>query len=143
MKKVFDWMLVLVMLSMVLFLPVMALAEGETVSGVDWTPIIVAVIGMVGTVMSAMLARVWMSYVKPWLEQKGLSDAAVIVVDAVEALLGRYCGEDKWALALDRMRDRGYDVNSDAVLDALKAAWKQLDLRQIAAGEKILPADNG
>ena len=78
----------------------------------------------------------WVKYVKPWLEQRDLTDAAKIVVEAVEALLGRYCGEDKWKLALEKMAERGFYTDSQQVIDALKAAWKQLDMAMIAAGEK-------
>ena len=70
------------------------------------------------------------------IRDRDLSDAAKIVVGAVEALLGRYCGEEKWELALQKMAERGFNIDSDAVMDALRAAWKELDLQQIMAGEK-------
>ena len=82
------------------------------------------------------MRQVWVKHVRPWLEQRDLSDAAKIVVGAVEALLGRYCGEEKWELALQKMAERGFNIDSDAVMDALRAAWKELDLQQIMAGEK-------
>lgn len=126
---------------MLLLLPALAMAEEAAVmSGgtelIDWTALVVAVIGVIGTALSALLGRVWVKYVKPWLEQRDLTDAAKIVVEAVEALLGRYCGEDKWKLALEKMADRGFYTDSQQVIDALKAAWKQLDMAMIAAGEK-------
>ena len=34
------------------------------------------------------------------------------------------------------MVERGFNIDSDIVLDALKAAWQQLDMAMIAAGEK-------
>ena len=34
------------------------------------------------------------------------------------------------------MAERGFNIDSDAVMDALRAAWKELDLQQIMAGEK-------
>ena len=77
-----------------------------------------------------------MKYVRPWLEQRDLTDAAKIVVEAVEALLGRYCGEDKWKLALEKMQERGFNIDSDIVMDALRSAWKQLDIAQMESGEK-------
>ena len=103
---------------------------------IDWTALVVAMIGVIGTAASALLGRVWVKYVKPWLEQRDLTDAAKIVVEAVEALLGRYCGEDKWKLALEKMAERGFYTDSQQVIDALKAAWKQLDMAMIAAGGK-------
>ena len=121
---------------MLLLLPALAMAqEAAVMSGgtelIDWTALVVAVIGVIGTAASALIGRVWVRYVKPWLEQRDLT-----VVEAVEALLGRYCGEEKWELALQKMADRGFYTDSQQVIDALKAAWKQLDMAMIAAGEK-------
>ena len=145
MKKMLCWVWLLMALAL---LPALAMAEGmpgassrmEAAGGaagpIDWTALVVAVIGVIGTALSALLGRVWVKYVKPWLEQRDLTDAAKIVVEAVEALLGRYCGEDKWKLALQKMADRGFYTESQEVIDAIKAAWKQLDMAMIAAGEK-------
>lgn len=136
MKKMI-WACLLMALAL---LPALAMAEGADAAAsapvIDWTALVVAVIGVIGTAASALLGRVWIRYVKPWLEQRDLTDAARIVVEAVEALLGRYCGEDKWKLALQKMADRGFYTDSQQVTDALKAAWKQLDMAMIAAGEK-------
>lgn len=120
-----------------------AVADAPQSASIDWTELVVAVIGVVGTVISGLLARVWMTYVKPWLEQHKLTEAANIVVGAVEALLGRYCGPEKWQLALEKMAERGFYTDSQQVIDALKAAWKKLDLEQVAAGEKEKPLGVG
>ena len=138
MKKMICWVLLLTVLAL---LPALAMAKEvatmpEVAASIDWTALVVAMIGVIGTALSALLGRVWVKYVKPWLEQRDLTDAAKIVVEAVEALLGRYCGEDKWKLALQKMADRGFYTDSQQVIDALKAAWKQLDMAMIAAGEK-------
>ena len=138
MKKMLCWACLLMALAL---LPALAMAEGAagvvaSVPGIDWTALVVAVIGVIGTAASALLGRVWVKYVRPWLEQRDLTDAAKIVVEAVEALLGRYCGEDKWKLALEKMQDRGFNVDSEIVMDALRSAWKQLDIHQMASGEK-------
>ena len=138
MKKVFCLACLLMALSL---LPALAMAQEaaampEVAASIDWTALVVAVIGVIGTALSALLGHVWVKYVKPWLEQRDLTDAAKIVVEAVEALLGRYCGEDKWKLALEKMAERGFYTDSQQVIDALKAAWKQLDMAMIAAGEK-------
>ena len=138
MKKMIFCVLLLTVLAL---LPALATAEGAagvdaSAPVIDWTALVVAVIGVIGTALSALLGRVWVKYVKPWLEQRDLTDAAKIVVEAVEALLGRYCGEDKWKLALQKMADRGFYTESQEVIDALMAAWKQLDMAMIAAGEK-------
>ena len=138
MKKMICWACLLMALAL---LPALAMAEEvatmpEVAASIDWTALVVAVIGVIGTAASALLGRVWVKYVRPWLEQRDLTDAAKIVVEAVEALLGRYCGEEKWKLALQKMADRGFYTDSQLVIDALKAAWKQLDMAMIAAGEK-------
>ena len=138
MKKMIFCVLLLTVLAL---LPALATAEGTagvvaSAPVIDWTALVVAVIGVIGTAASALLGRVWVKYVRPWLEQRDLTDAAKIVVEAVEALLGRYCGEEKWKLALEKMADRGFYTDSQQVTDALKAAWKQLDRAMIAAGEK-------
>ena len=138
MKKMLYWACLLMALAL---LPALAMAEEvatmpEVAASIDWTALVVAVIGVIGTAASALLGRVWVKYVRPWLEQRDLTDAAKIVVEAVEALLGRYCGEDKWKLTLEKMAERGFYTDSQQVIDALKAAWKQLDMAMIAAGEK-------
>ena len=138
MKKVFCLAYLLMALAL---LPALAMAQEaaampEVAASIDWTALVVAVIGVIGTALSALLGRVWVKYVKPWLEQRDLTDAAKIVVEAVEALLGRYCGEDKWKLALEKMQERGFSIDSDIVMDALRSAWKRLDIDQMASGEK-------
>ena len=125
------------MVMALLCLPVLALAEqGEAAVAVDWTALVVAVIGTAAAFLGACLRQVWVKHVRPWLEQRNLSDAARIVVDAVEALLGRYCGEDKWRMALRKMQERGFNVDEDQVVDALHAAWYQLNQAMILSGEK-------
>ena len=138
MKKMLCWACLLMALAL---LPALAMAEEiatmpEVAASIDWTALVVAVIGVIGTAASALLGRVWVRYVKPWLEQRELTDAAKIIVEAVEAIFGRYCGEQKWQAALEKMVQRGFNIDSDIVLDALKAAWQQLDMAMIAAGEK-------
>lgn len=137
MKKVMAiWMVIAL-----LCLPVLALAEQvEAPVAVDWTALVVAVIGTAAAFLGACLRQVWVKHVRPWLEQRNLSDAARIVVDAVEALLGRYCGEDKWRMALEKMQARGFNVDEDQVVDALHAAWYQLNQAMILSGEKEKPA---
>ena len=137
-KKMICWVLLSTLL---LLLPTLDMAEEaatvpEAAGSIDWTALVVAVIGVIGTALSALIGRVWVKYVRPWLEQRDLTDAAKIVVEAVEALLGRYCGEDKWKLALEKMQERGFNIDSDIVMDALRSAWKQLDIDQMASGEK-------
>ena len=135
-KAMAIWMVIAL-----LCLPVLALAEqGEAVVTVDWTALVVAVIGTAAAFLGACLRQVWVQQVRPWLEQRNLGDAAKIVVNAVEALLGRYCGEDKWRMALRKMQERGFNVDEEQVVDALHAAWYQLNQAMILSGEKEKPA---
>lgn len=97
MRKIMVWMLALVLL----LTPVWALAEESILKQVDWTQVVVSIIGALAAAMSALLARVWTRYVRPWLEKRDMIDAAKIAVEAAEAMLGRYLGEDKWAYALN------------------------------------------
>lgn len=137
MKKAMAIWMVMALLCM----PVLALAEqGEAAVAVDWTALVVAVIGTAAAFLGACLRQKWVKYVRPWLEQRDLSDAAKIVVNAVEALLGRYCGEDKWRMALRKMQERGFNVDEEQVVDALHAAWYQLNQAMILSGEKEKPA---
>lgn len=101
------------------------------------TEIFVCVIMLICAVASWLVSLVWNRYIKPWLEMTNLMEAAKIVVNAVEAIMGRYNGAEKWVMALEKMEaDYGFDIDNEVVLDALRTAWKQLDLSQLMAGEK-------
>lgn len=129
----------------VLACPVQGMAESAD-AVVDWTPVIERGIALIAALVLIMVTYVWRRYIRPWLKRHDLMDAAEIVVTAVEALIGRGNGEQKWALALEKMQqDYGFDINDAAVLDALRKAWKELDLSQLLAGEKwpTEPPDTG
>lgn len=102
----------------------------------DMTYIVVFVILLFGAVLTALASYAWKTWVQPWIEAHQLQEEAEIVVNAVEALLGRYQGQEKWELALKKMQERGWNIDVQEVLDALKAAWQMLDLKQIGAGVK-------
>ena len=51
-------------------------------------------------------------------------------------MYGRYHGDEKLEYALNILKEKGYNINTNIVLDALKAAWKQLDIAMIDAGAK-------
>lgn len=102
----------------------------------DMTYVVSAIILLFGTILTAFVSYAWKSWVRPWIESKNLETEAGIVVNAVEALLGRYTGEDKWKLALEKMEAFGWNIDADKVIDAVKAAWQLLNLRQIEAGVK-------
>ena len=75
-KKMICWMLLMTVAAL---LPALAMAEGAagaaaSAPAIDWTALVVAVIGVIGTAASALLGRVWVKYVKPWLAQRDLTD---------------------------------------------------------------------
>ena len=136
MRKTFAVMLLaaIAVLCIVLVVcpPAMAEAlaqETQPVVLFDLTDVLIAVALAVG-------GYVWRKWVRPWLEARELMEEAEIVVNAAEALIGRGNGAEKWAMAVERMREYGFDVDVDAVLDALRAAWRKLNTEQLAAGEK-------
>ena len=102
----------------------------------DMTYIIAFAILLVGSLLAALASYAWKTWVQPWIEAHQLQEEAEIVVNAVEALLGRYQGQAKWEMALDKMVERGWNIDVPVVIDALKAAWQMLDLKQISAGVK-------
>ena len=105
----------------------------------DWTPILTALIALLGAVLNSLLVFVWKKYVGPWLEARNLTEDAQRIVAAVESIVGRHNGDEKWAMALKKMQEKGWNIDTDAVQDALSAAWKLLDLKQIMSGEKDAP----
>jgi hypothetical protein len=106
---------------------------------INWTEIIIFAIGLVISLCVSLLTK----QAIPWLKSKNLYEAAVVAVEAAEALYGRYKGEDKLKAALDQMKAQGYDVESERVIAAVQAAWKQLDTAMHASGEKELLGVNG
>lgn len=96
-------------------------------------------------VMIAFALFSWVSakYIKPWLEQNNLVTAAKVAVEAAEAMYGRYNGEQKLKAALDQLTVKGYDITSDDVLNAVRAAWLEMNTAQITSGEKETPEHNG
>lgn len=120
-------------------LPAWASAEGmaaDPASDVlfDLTDVLIAVV-------LAVAGFVWRKWVRPWLMSKQLMDEAGIVVNAVEALIGRGNGAEKWAKAVEKMNAYGFNVDADIVLDALRAAWRKLNTEQLQAGEKEKPPE--
>ena len=102
----------------------------------DMTYVVTFVILLFGAILTALASYAWTKWVQPWIEEHQLEEEAAIVVNAVEAILGRYQGQEKWELALKKMQERGWNIDVQEVLDAIKAAWQMLDLKQIGAGVK-------
>ena len=99
----------------------------------DWMDI--AIVSSIW-VIAAVVGYVWHTYVTPWLLENHLMEAATIAVQSAEALFGRYHGAEKLKAALDQLDEHGWDINSDTVLAAVRAAWVRLNLAQIDAGVK-------
>lgn len=119
---------------LLMILPFAALAE-ETVK-IDLTEILTTIITLVASAIAALATYAWKKYVRPWLEAHELIKVAEIVVSAAEVALGRYKGEEKWKMALEKIKEYGYDIESEIVLDAVAAAWQKLNLNQLTAGVK-------
>lgn len=98
----------------------------------DWTQITLLLISLVVSVCVSLITR----QLVPWLKDKKLYDAAIVAVDAAEALYGRYHGEEKLQYAIEILKDKGYNVDTAAVMDALRSAWKNLDSAMRLTGEK-------
>ncbi len=125
----------------------------ETFAPFNWseiiTKVIVWILGLAGTALSAFIGLCMKKYVIPWLrdvaipwlQQKKLLNAAQTAVDYAEATVGRLNGQIKWELAEDMLKSLGYDINSKEVIAAAKAAWQQLDISQYAAGIKTMLTD--
>ena len=96
------------------------------------TNIVVYIIGLIAMILGTLITI----HVVPWLKARNLYDAAVIAVEAAEALYGRGHGEEKLKAALDSLAERGYDIDSNRVIDAVRAAWKELDQAMYMDGEK-------
>ena len=127
-----------------------AFARTETVNAtsaapvIDWgtlvTQVFVWIIGALAAVAAWALKKYlypwFLTVVVPWLKTHNLVALAEMAVKYAEAELGRYAGEEKWKLAIALMKAKGFDVDSEEVIAALKAAWETLDLQQITAGVK-------
>ncbi len=102
-----------------------------------YTEIVVSAIGLIVVILSCLITH----QLVPWLKEKNLYQAAVVAVNAAEALYGRYHGDEKLNAALESLKAKGFDINSDRVKEALGAAWKELDRAMYADGEKFLPEE--
>ena len=101
-----------------------------------WTDVAVGLMGMLGTVLSGLAALIWGRHIKPWLEERRLTEAAAVIVNAIEALYRELDGEEKLAIAFERLFDIGVCKNLDAerVREAVEAAYMQMHIARVAAG---------
>lgn len=82
------------------------------------------------------LAFVWKRYIRPFLDKNDLLSSVKVLVAAVEAEYGRHNGDEKLKAVLDRLSAEGFDIESQTVLDAIKAAWYNLNIDMIKSGIK-------
>ncbi len=104
----------------------------EILRNMDWTPIITGFIAILLTVLSRLVVK----YAVPWLKRHNLTQAAEIAVNAAEAIYGRYNGQRKLEAAIEALKQQGFAVDNEEVLRALQAAWEQLNIAMIGAGVK-------
>ena len=136
-RRAVAWIL-LVAIAMFCALPIIA-AHAE-VMDIDPAPaILFDLTDVLIAVALAVGGFVWRKWVRPWLLSRQLMDEAEIVVNAVEALIGRGHGTEKWKYAVEKMKEYGFKVDSEIVLDALRAAWRKLNTEQMQSGEKEKP----
>ena len=93
----------------------------------DITKIIVAVIGLLSTLLTVFLAP----YLKTKLDSeklKRLGELAKTFVLAAEQLIGKEKGEQKKALVQGWLKEKGYDVSLDEVNSAIEAAVKEMNI---------------
>lgn len=103
----------------------------------EYTQVIIGVIGVLVTLFLGLISK----QLIPWLKDRHLYDAAVVAVNAAEAIYGRYKGSVKLKAALDSLKEKGFNVDSAQVTEAIQAAWKQLDQAMYASGEKYEEED--
>ena len=93
----------------------------------DITKIVVALIGFLGTILTAFLAP----YLKAKLDVEKvtkLGQLAQRFVLAAEQLIGSGKGAEKKAKVQDWLKEKGYDVSLDEVDSAIEAAVKEMNI---------------
>ena len=93
----------------------------------DLTKIIVAVIGLLSTIITVFLAP----YLKAKLDVEKLQKLGELsrrFVLAAEQLIGSGKGAEKKAKVQDWLKEKGYDVSLDEVDSAIEAAVKEMNI---------------
>lgn len=114
-----------------------------------------ALVGVfIAVLMLIFIWRVW-PLIKSMIPAGALAVVnwfAAVVVNAVETEFKSGEGQKKreeaykrittvLAPMIEAMNRYGFTIDAARVYEAIQAAWKQLDLKQKQAGEKIVPAD--
>lgn len=130
-----------------LLLVILILFPGALAESVDTAPVLFdwptligeALSWLVRVLASALLALIGFfgrKYVTPWLHENRLTALAKELVRAAEARFGRKKGEEKLKQVFSWLRERGVDIDDTQVVQAVMAAWQDLDLEMIAIGVK-------
>lgn len=93
----------------------------------DLTKIIVALIGLLSTVITVFLAP----YLKAKIDVEKLQKLGELsrrFVLAAEQLIGKGEGEKKKTMVQDWLKEKGYDVSLDEVDSAIEAAVKEMNI---------------
>ena len=98
----------------------------------DYTAILTTIIALITIILTGLITK----QLVPWLKNKNLYEAAAVAVNAAEALYGRYHGDEKLTAALNSLKEKGFDIDSSKVKEALNAAWKEMDRAMYESGEK-------
>ena len=93
----------------------------------DITKVVVALIGLLSTVITVFLAP----YLKAKMDVEKVNKLGALAqrfVYAAEQLIGKGEGEKKKAQVQDWLKEKGYDVSLDEVDSALEAAVKEMNI---------------
>ncbi len=125
----------MMLLLVFMMVPGVALAEEMNLAGMIPTYLLSGILAACAVLIGMLFRR----YICPVLDSIGLKIDADTAVRAVEVLIGRGNGETKWKLALNRLQKRGWNVDTESVRSAVRAAWSMLDTEMILIGEKEVP----
>ena len=93
----------------------------------DITKVVVALIGLLSTIITVFLAP----YLKAKMDVEKLQKLGELsrrFVLAAEQLIGKGEGEKKKAMVQDWLKEKGYDVSLDEVDSAIEAAVKEMNI---------------
>lgn len=142
MKKLFLFLLAFLMMAV--------LAEGASAEEpvtlnplVDWTQIVTDImtwgVRILSGILLALFSYIGKKYMAPWVKENRLTGLVYELVRAAEARFGRNQGETKLRQVFDWLRAKGINADDDAVIQAVMAAWQDLDFEMISLGLKEPP----
>ena len=97
-----------------------------------WNELFLAIISLVSLIGSWAVK----TYLIPWLEEEHLTTTAHDVVRSVEVMYKTLSGHEKLTRAIAMMKSKGIKLDEEQIVEALEAAWYNMNLDQIAIGLK-------